>query len=151
MQNNNFEIQEVKEYSQETFEAVRNLAKELDPVFKNISDEEIKEIVNSPSSSLFAAIEKKSGKVVGMVTLLVFRIPFTRKAIFEDFVVDVNYRNLGIGAMLIDKVIESAKEKGALYLDFTSRPKRIEANSLYEKLGFKKRETNSYRLNLKNE
>src|SRR5579872_2868737 len=110
MQENKYIIQRVEVYSQEIAEAVRRLAKELDPAFNNISDDDVKEIVNLSSSNLFLAIEEKTKRIVGMVTLLIFRIPYTRKAIFEDFVVDKNFRNLGIGSMLIEEVIKTAKE-----------------------------------------
>ena len=41
--------------------------------------------------------------------------------------------------------IEYAQECGALCIDLTSRPSRMEANEMYQKMGFEKRETNVYR------
>ncbi len=66
----------------------------------------------------------------------------------EDVVIDEEYRGRGIGRKLTEMLIEEAKKRKADCVELTSSPKRIEANALYESLGFKKRETNCYRLEL---
>jgi ribosomal protein S18 acetylase RimI-like enzyme len=81
-----------------------------------------------------------------MVTVLIFRIPYVKKAYLDDLIVDEAFRGHGLGSKLLQKAISLAKEKDAAYVDFTSRPRRIAGNTLYEKLGFKKRDTNVYRL-----
>jgi ribosomal protein S18 acetylase RimI-like enzyme len=40
--------------------------------------------------------------------------------------------------------LEIAREKGASGVSLTSNPKREAANRLYQKMGFKKRDTNAY-------
>ncbi|MEK7060924.1 MAG: GNAT family N-acetyltransferase, partial [Patescibacteria group bacterium] len=66
-----------------------------------------------------------------------------------DIVVDEEYRGKGIGTKLITAAINQARKEGVKHIDFTSRPQRVAANRLYQRLGFKKRETNVYRLNFK--
>jgi ribosomal protein S18 acetylase RimI-like enzyme len=80
-----------------------------------------------------------------MILLLVYRIPYVRKAYLDDLVVDKAFRGKGLGTKLIEYVIAYAKSHGAAYLDFTSKPERAEGNRLYKELGFTLRETNVYR------
>jgi ribosomal protein S18 acetylase RimI-like enzyme len=84
-------------------------------------------------------------KIVGMLTLAVFRIPSGVRAWIEDVVVDTEARGRGIGAALVRRAIEIAQESGARTVDLTSRPSREAANKLYQKLGFEQRSTNVYR------
>jgi hypothetical protein len=46
------------------------------------------------------------------------------------------------------RAVEVAREKGAGNISLTSNPMREAANRLYLRVGFKKRETNSYQLKL---
>ncbi len=84
-------------------------------------------------------------KIVGMLTLALFRIPSGVRAWIEDVVVDTEARGRGIGAALVRRAIEIAQESGARTVDLTSRPSREAANKLYQKLGFEQRSTNVYR------
>jgi ribosomal protein S18 acetylase RimI-like enzyme len=47
--------------------------------------------------------------------------------------------------MLNRHALEIAKARGAKTVDLTSRPSRVAANKLYQKLGFVLRDTNVYR------
>ncbi len=60
-------------------------------------------------------------------------------------IVDSSARGMGIGKLLVKKAIEMATLQGVKSVDLTSRPSRVEANSLYVGLGFVVRETNVYR------
>jgi len=60
-------------------------------------------------------------------------------------IVDENYEGRGVGKKLMYKSIEIAQENDVKQLDLTSQPKREAAQFLYEKVGFKKRETNNWR------
>ena len=63
-----------------------------------------------------------------------------------DYVcVSSKYRGTGTSDKLINYAIEVAKEMGANYLQLTSAPHRIGAHKLYERCGFKKRETDVFR------
>ena len=55
------------------------------------------------------------------------------------------YRNCGIATALFNKVFEICKSENISYIELTSNPSRIEAHGLYNKLGFKIRETDVYR------
>ncbi len=92
---------------------------------------------------------RESNTIVGSATVALYPIPTGFRCMIEDVVVDEMYRGKGIGELLILKCIDYAKSNKVFQIDLTSRPSRVSANHLYQKLGFKQRETNVYRLVLK--
>jgi ribosomal protein S18 acetylase RimI-like enzyme len=84
-------------------------------------------------------------RIVGSLTLVLFRIPTGMRAWIEDVVVDGEARGQGVGEALNRYAIDVAAEHGARSVDLTSRPSREAANRLYQRLGFVARETNVYR------
>ncbi len=125
-------------------EALNRLLPQLssDPPTLTIGD--LERILHSDSAALFVA--KEGPRVVGMLTLITFRIPTGRRAWIEDVVVDADARGEGIGEQLTEAAIAEARRRGARTIDLTSRPSREAANALYQKMGFELRETNVYRL-----
>ena len=59
-----------------------------------------------------------------------------------------SYRNLGLGQLLMERVLEVAIKDKALYIELTSRKDRVVAHHLYEKVGFEKRDSYIYRRTL---
>ncbi|MBI5044702.1 MAG: GNAT family N-acetyltransferase [Candidatus Levybacteria bacterium] len=141
----NIVIQELKTFTKEEADSIRKLAKMIGHNYKELTDADLWEIVDSQNTYLFIAREIESNSIVGMALLLVYRIPYVRKAYLDDLVVDEEHRGRGIGSQLLQKVVDTAREKKAAYLDFSSRPRREEGNNLYEKFGFVKRDANVYR------
>jgi ribosomal protein S18 acetylase RimI-like enzyme len=70
------------------------------------------------------------------------------RAWIEDVVVDRDARGKGVGEALNVHAIERARLLGARTVDLTSRPSREAANRLYQRIGFKPRETNVYRFEI---
>lgn len=143
----NIIFEQLTEFSSIDAEAIGDLAGELGPDHKSFIDSDMREMLNSANTNILVARVLESQKIIGMITVIIYRIPYIKKSYIEDFIIDKNYRGQGIGTELFKQALNLAKEKGAAYVDFTSNPKRIEGNKLYEKLGFKKRDTNVYRLN----
>lgn len=141
-------IEELKEFSTESADVIRHLVSQLNNGFQPLLDEDVQFIIDSSNTHLYVARLKETNRIIGMVTLVVYRIPYTMKAQLEDIVVDEAMRGKGIGKFLINYVIEKAKEYNIKSLNFTSSPEKINANKLYESLGFKKRNTNVYSLSL---
>ena len=108
--------------------------------------EEVAEIVSSPATDLLVA--RLDGRVVGSLTLALFRIPTGVRAWIEDVVVDEAARGHGVGEALNRAALDLARSRGAKTVDLTSRPSREAANRLYRRLGFAARETNVYRFAL---
>lgn len=100
-------------------------------------------LVSSDASTLLAARDD-SGQIVGALTLVVYRAPTGVRARIEDVVVDEAARGRGIAVELVRRALEIARQKGADGVALTSNPRRESANRLYQKVGFKKWETNVY-------
>ncbi len=107
---------------------------------------EIAEIIDSPASDLLVA--RVDGRIVGTLTLVIFRIPTGMRAWIEDVVVDDAARGHGVGEALNRFALNLAKQRGCKTVDLTSRPSREAANRMYQRIGFQARETNVYRFPL---
>jgi ribosomal protein S18 acetylase RimI-like enzyme len=107
------------------------------------SKETLVRIVADPGATLFVA--RDEGRVVGMLTLVVFEIPTAVRAWIEDVVVDDAARGQGVAAALVQAALDRASAHGARTVDLTSRPDREAANRLYVRMGFEIRQTNVYR------
>ena len=103
----------------------------------------LEQVVASPATVLFVA--RKDGRIVGSLTLVLFRIPTGMRAIIEDVVTDESARGQGVGTALTRAALARAGQSGCRSVDLTSRPSREAANRLYRQLGFVPRETNVYR------
>jgi ribosomal protein S18 acetylase RimI-like enzyme len=105
----------------------------------------IREIFEAPASSLLLARDdREGGRIVGLLTLVVFRIPTGVRAWIEDVVVDDAVRGRGVGEALSQEAIRRAVGAGARTVELTSRPSREAANRLYQRLGFVRRDSNVY-------
>ena len=107
---------------------------------------EIAAIIDSPASDLLVA--RVDGRIVGTLTLVIFRIPTGMRAWIEDVVVDDAARGQGVGEALNRFALDVAKQRGCKTVDLTSRPSREAANRMYQRIGFQARETNVYRYDL---
>jgi ribosomal protein S18 acetylase RimI-like enzyme len=107
---------------------------------------ELERIVAEPATTLFVA--RDDGRIVGMLTLAVFRVPTGVRAWIEDVVVDDAARGAGVAGALVEAALGHSSRLGARTVDLTSRPNREAANRLYLRLGFEVRRTNVYRRTL---
>lgn len=137
------EITEVLEYKDDVLNTINLLLVQLSKSAPALSEQHLREIIESPASKLLVA--SKDGKLVGSLTLVVFRIPTGVRAWIEDVVVNFDYRGEGIGQALVSEAVRIAQVCGARTVDLTSRPDRDAANQLYRKAGFAQRDTNVYR------
>lgn len=143
-----FYIENIKIFSLELSTALNKLLKQLDNAATPLTKDDIANMIDSSANRLFVARRLDNKEIVGMLTLIVYRIPVWKKAWIEDLVVDKKYRNIGIATKLISHAVAVAKANGVLSLNFTSRPEREAANGLYKRLGFEKRNTNVYTIKL---
>lgn len=143
-----FYIERIKDYSEELTEVINKLLSQLSETAVLLTDSDVKDMIASPANRLFVARKLSGKEIIGMLTLIVFRIPIAKRGLLEDLVVDKEYRGKGIATKLISTAINEARRNGVAYLYFSSNPKRVEANKLYQHLGFKRRKTNLYRVEL---
>jgi ribosomal protein S18 acetylase RimI-like enzyme len=136
-------VSEAKSGSVELLDAVQRLVRELSSSAGGPGSSELEEIVRSPATRLLVA--QRGGEVVGMLTLVLFRIPTGVRARIEDVVVDEGARRHGVGEELTREAQRIATDAGARTVDLTSRGDRQAANRMYRKLGFERHETNVYR------
>ena len=136
-------IEIAQEATPELVEAMVRLLPQLSSSAPAPTSAELDEIATSPATVLLVA--RLDGRIVGSLTLALFRIPTGMRAWIEDVVVDEAARGHGVGDALNRAALEIAAERGARTVDLTSRPSREAANRLYRRLGFQARETNVYR------
>jgi ribosomal protein S18 acetylase RimI-like enzyme len=109
---------------------------------------EVAEIVTGPATTLFVARDGDTGAILGILTLVIFRIPSGVRAWIEDVIVAEEARGQGCGEALNRAALDAAVAAGARNVDLTSRPVREAANRLYQRMGFVPRDTNVYRYDL---
>lgn len=134
----------VKEKFVYDLKKVKRLIGQLDPT-ADINEQSLyKAVVGGHVSK----IEKK-GKLLGMGWIFPRQTMLRRQAVIEDMIVDQSERGKGYGEKILRDLIRWAKAQGIEVIELTTNPKRIAANSLYQKVGFKLHETNHYLLNLR--
>jgi len=126
--------------------AFGRLVPQLSPSAAVPTPDLIREIVEAQASTVLVARDlRDQGRIVGMLTLIVFRIPTGVRAWIEDVVVDETVRGRGVGEALSQEAVRRALDLGARTVELTSRPSREAANRLYQRLGFVRRDSNVYR------
>jgi ribosomal protein S18 acetylase RimI-like enzyme len=139
----------VRSVTPEIVEAFRVLLRELSPGSPELTVGELEDIVSFPANTVLVARDEHSGRVIGTATVVSIRIPSGRRARLESVVVHPSARGRGVGEALCRHAIAVARQSGAAFLDLTSAPTRSAANRLYGRLGFTRRTTNVYRLDLR--
>jgi ribosomal protein S18 acetylase RimI-like enzyme len=140
------EVETVAAVDGEIMQAIARLLPQLSSSAEVPDAGLVGEIVASPCTTLLVARDRaQSRRIVGSLTLAVFRIPTGVRAWIEDVVVDSEARGKGVGEALSREALRIAGARGARTVELTSRPAREAANRLYKRLGFQIRETNVYR------
>lgn len=133
------------------------LMRELDPEI-TVTPEMVRCAVEAPGTYFFALMDEAqadatpaaAARIVGCASLCVFHSPTGCKAHIEDVVVLAEYRGRQLGRRLVEHLIEYARtELKNVDLYLTSRPHRVAANELYQSLGFRRKETNVYKLEIR--
>jgi ribosomal protein S18 acetylase RimI-like enzyme len=137
-------VEEANEVTAELVEAMARLVPQLSRSAVVPGEAELAEMVGSPASVLLVARDD-TGRIVGSLTLVLFRIPTGMRAWIEDLVVDEAARGRRVGEVLSREALARAEAAGARTVDLTSRATREAANRLYRRMGFVPRDTNVYR------
>jgi ribosomal protein S18 acetylase RimI-like enzyme len=137
------QVEILTEATDEAVEALARLLPQLSRSAPPLDQPALARIVGSEASHLLIA--RTDGVITGTLTLVMFEIPTGVRAWIEDVVVDEAAGRQGIGSALTLAAIRIAREAGARTVDLSSRPSRVAAGRLYEKLGFEIRDTRMYR------
>lgn len=140
------QIEIAHEATDELVAAMASLIPQLSKSNPPPTKSELAQLIASEASTIFVA--RVEGRIVGSLTLAMFRIPTGIRAWIEDVVVDDSARGHGVGEALNRAALDHAKVNGAITVELTSRPSREAANRLYQRMGFVARETNVYRFTL---
>jgi ribosomal protein S18 acetylase RimI-like enzyme len=137
------EVEVLSKVTDEVVEAFGRLLPQLSGSAPVLDQATLTEIVSAPAVSVLVA--RSGGTISGTLTLAIFPIPTGLRAWIEDVVVDDAARGQGVGAALTREALRIARAAGARTVDLTSRPSRVAAGRLYERLGFQTRDTRMYR------
>lgn len=125
---------------------IQNLYNQLTDARPHIRQEQMRVALENTNAHILGAFDE--GVLVGMASLYVTPMLARSIGFVEDVVVDKDHRGCGIGKELMNQLIEIAGSHDCESCDLTTQEFRERANKLYQSLGFFKKETNAYRLNL---
>jgi ribosomal protein S18 acetylase RimI-like enzyme len=134
-------IEQVNEADEELVEAIARLLPQLTEARTPPTLEQLRETVRG--QTLLVARDD-DGRVLGTLTLVLYRVSSGVKGRLEDVIVDESARGRGVGEALTREGMRRAAEAGVLMLELTSMPYRQAANRLYRRLGFVRKPTNVY-------
>ena len=137
------EIQAIEQVTDELVAAAGRLLPQLSSSAAPLDADDLVRVISHQATTLFVA--RRDGTIVGMLTLVTFPLPSGLRARIEDVVVDQDARGRGVGSALTMAALDLAQAQGARSIDLTSRTSRVEANRLYQQLGFQLRDSNVYR------
>jgi ribosomal protein S18 acetylase RimI-like enzyme len=137
------QVEVLNEVTREVVEAFGRLLPQLSRSAKPPGQTELEAIVRSPANTVLLA--RSAGAITGAMTLVMLPLTTGLRAWIEDVVVDESARRQGTGEAMMRESLRLAREAGARTVDLTSRPAREAAGRLYERLGFKIRESRLYR------
>lgn len=134
-------------YEATHYEAVCRLLSQLTTRDITLTPDAYCRLITSPCCHLLL-LQSEEG-IAGMLTVGMYHSPTGSKAWIEDVVVDTAFRGKGLGRMMMTHAIDYCRKMNINTVYLTSNPRRIAANALYQSLGFDRKETNMYRLELK--
>ncbi|MFI0943874.1 GNAT family N-acetyltransferase [Streptomyces sp. NPDC021020] len=133
------EIEVVREAGADVVGALARLLPQLSSSAVVLDADGVARVLGSEANTVLVA--RLDGEIVGTLTLVMFPLPTGLRARIEDVVVDGAARGAGVGAALTEHALRLAEQAGARTVDLTSRPSREAANRLYERLGFRTRDS----------
>ena len=104
---------------------------------------ELAEII-LPENPITLVYCEENGIVLGIASMCHYKVISGNKGWIEDVVVDSNQRGKGIGKKLVKKLIEIGSHMNLSEILLFTEDHRVQAISLYTKLGFKLKESRIY-------
>jgi ribosomal protein S18 acetylase RimI-like enzyme len=135
-------IERVTEPADDVVAALDRLLPQLSPGRSGPTRVELAEIASAPGTVLLVA--RDDNRIVGTLTLLLYRLPAGFRGWIHDVVVDEEARGRGVGEALTREALAIAAGAGVDRVDLTTRRHREAAHRLYRRIGFVQRESDVY-------
>lgn len=141
-------VEAATEATPELQAALAHLLPQLNPNLPVPDMERLRRLVADPAVTVLIAREGR--QVVGTTTVIVYTTPFWIKARLDEVVVDAQARGRGVGEALVKASLEVGRRAGAQVAELQSGkgPVRAAAHRLYERMGFRIRDTDVFRISL---
>jgi len=140
-------IERVTQPTSEVHEALVRLLPQLNGTLDLPGMDRLTRLVADPAVTLLVARDG-DGRIVGTTTVIVYTTPFWIKARLDEVVVEAAARGQGVGEELVKAALALGREKGAQVAELQSGrgSNRDAAHRLYERLGFKIRDSDVMRI-----
>ncbi len=132
--------------SEADVEDIATLKRELSAKTPPVTKQVLTQLLLNGAMVILREPERK--RIVGMASIVFRHTLSGRLGTVEDVIILTAYRGNGAGRILMERLINHAREMCFSKLDLTSRPSRTAANALYKNLGFSRIRTNIYRITL---
>lgn len=141
-------VEAATEPTPELHAALARLLPQLNPTLPVPDLERLRRLLADPAVTLLIA--REGVQVVGTTTVIVYTTPFWIKARLDEVVVDAQARGKGVGEALVKAGLEVGRRAGAQLAELQSGkgPARAAAHRLYERMGFRIRDTDVFRISL---
>jgi GNAT superfamily N-acetyltransferase len=141
-------IEAVSEPTPEVLKALERLLPQLNSTLPVPDMARLERLLADPSVTLLLA--RDGEEIVGTTTVIVYTTPFWIKARLDEVVVDASARGKGVGEALVLAALEVGRASGAQVAELQSGrgPARDAAHALYERIGFRIRDSDVMRIAL---
>lgn len=143
--------------------SIAKLCNEINELLPHLTSKEVKltkdqlaALLNQDFFYLVICREISTGRLVGMASIYLVHTVLAKKCHIADVVVHPDFQRMRLGRQINEYLLSLAKrfcQTGVDYkychVELTSNPRRVSANALYEKLGYKKQNTNFYRFDIR--
>ncbi|TMD14484.1 MAG: GNAT family N-acetyltransferase [Chloroflexi bacterium] len=139
-------IEAVTRATPEIHAALTRLLPQLNPTLTVPDMERLERLLADPDVTLLVA--RDGDQIVGTTTVIVYTTPFWIKARLDEVVVDDAARGKGVGEALVKAALDVGRDQGAQVAELQSGrgPAREAAHRLYQRLGFRIRESDVMRI-----
>jgi GNAT superfamily N-acetyltransferase len=139
-------IEAVSELTPEIENALARLLPQLNPKLTVPDHLRLERLVADPDVVLLLAWD--GDDIVGTTTVIVYTTPFWIKARLDEVVVDERVRGKGVGEALVKAALDVGRDRGAQIAELQSGrgSNREAAHRLYERLGFRIRDSDVFRI-----
>lgn len=139
-------IETVSKATPDLHVALARLLPQLNPALPVPDMARLEQLIADPDVTLLIATD--GDQVIGTTTVIVYTTPFWIKARLDEVVVDADARGKGVGEALVKAALDVGRGKGAQVAELQSGrgSNRDAAHRLYERIGFKIRDSDVMRI-----